>query len=129
MPLRDVYLNRSEPMLKMESELNQRKGEVVKEARLDGIRPMPIERLLELPRIRHQHPGHRPARGGERVRDPAPDRQAPADDSGGGLVPSVAAPSTSAPSEEKKADEDEGDIPKKKSDTAKKKADDEGNDQ
>jgi hypothetical protein len=30
----------------MESELNERKGKVIQEARLDGIRPLPIERLL-----------------------------------------------------------------------------------
>jgi hypothetical protein len=33
-------------MEKMTSELEKRKGEIVKEARLDGIRPMPIEKLL-----------------------------------------------------------------------------------
>ena len=46
LPFRDVYLQRSEPIMKMETELAQRKGEVIKEARADGIRPMPIERLL-----------------------------------------------------------------------------------
>jgi hypothetical protein len=46
MPLREVFRPRSEPQLKDEAALNQRVGEVIKEARLDGVRPLPIERLL-----------------------------------------------------------------------------------
>jgi hypothetical protein len=48
LPLRDIDFSCSEPMVKMRSELSARVGEVTKEARLDGIRPMPIERLLKV---------------------------------------------------------------------------------
>src|SRR5262249_10720873 len=42
-PFHEVYeMSHSEPVMKMQGELNQRKGEVVKEARNEGIRPMPI---------------------------------------------------------------------------------------
>jgi hypothetical protein len=123
MPFRDVYANRSEPMLKMESELNQRMGEVVKEARLDGIRPMPIERLLSYLGYDINTPViGRP----EAVNDAAIRRlTAKKPQAAQGAV----APSTSAPAEEKKADEMDEDTPKKKNDTAKKKAGDEGSDQ
>jgi hypothetical protein len=45
-PFHEVYNARSEPILRWEAELKKRMGEVIKEARLDGIRPMPIQRLL-----------------------------------------------------------------------------------
>jgi hypothetical protein len=45
-PLRDQFKARSEQSLTAEAALEKRKGEVIKEARLNGIRPMPIERLL-----------------------------------------------------------------------------------
>ncbi len=45
-PLREVYRPRSEPIIADESKLAKRVGEVTKQARADGIRPMPIERLL-----------------------------------------------------------------------------------
>ncbi len=46
-PLRDVYSrSHGEAIMKDDAMLAQRMGEVVKEARADGIRPMPIERLL-----------------------------------------------------------------------------------
>lgn len=45
-PLRDVYRPRSEPIVADEAKLAARVGQVTKEARADGIRPMPIERLL-----------------------------------------------------------------------------------
>jgi hypothetical protein len=46
-PLRDVYTrSHGEAIMKDDAMLAQRMGEVVKEARADGIRPMPIERLL-----------------------------------------------------------------------------------
>ncbi len=46
MPFRDVYNPSSEPMLKLESELKERMGKVIQEARLVGIRPIPIGKLL-----------------------------------------------------------------------------------
>jgi hypothetical protein len=46
MPLRQVYQHQSDVSVAAEAKLQARVGEVVKEARLDGIRPMPIERLL-----------------------------------------------------------------------------------
>jgi hypothetical protein len=45
-PFHEVFQQRNAPMLKNEAQLKQRMGEVIKEARLDGIRPMPIGRLL-----------------------------------------------------------------------------------
>jgi hypothetical protein len=45
-PFHEVYNQRSESNLLYETKLQQRMGEVIKEARLDGIRPMPIGRLL-----------------------------------------------------------------------------------
>ena len=123
MPLRDVFLNHSEPMLKMERELNQRKGEVVKEARLDGIRPLPIERLLSYLGYDINTPviGRPEAVNESAIRRLTSKRQQ--------ATPGAAAPSTSAPAEEKKADDSGEDMPKTKGDTAKKKADGEGNDQ
>jgi hypothetical protein len=46
MPFREVYQVRSAPQLKDESTLNERIGKVIQEARLAGVRPMPIGRLL-----------------------------------------------------------------------------------
>jgi hypothetical protein len=46
MPLRDVYSPKSDQSISREAALAKRKGEVIKEARLNGIRPMTIERLL-----------------------------------------------------------------------------------
>jgi hypothetical protein len=122
-PLRDVYLSRSEPMVKMEGELNQRKGEVVKEARLDGIRPLPIERLLSYLGYDINTPvvGRTEAVNESAIRRLTSKRPQ--------ATPGAAAPSTSAPAEEKKADDSGEDMPKTKGDTAKKKAADEGNDQ
>ncbi|MGP0066613.1 MAG: coiled-coil domain-containing protein [Isosphaeraceae bacterium] len=45
-PFHEVFLQRNAPMLKNEAQLKERMGQVIKEARLDGIRPMPIGRLL-----------------------------------------------------------------------------------
>jgi len=45
-PLRDSYRRTSDASVLRESTLAKRMGEVIKEARLDGIRPMPIGRLL-----------------------------------------------------------------------------------
>jgi hypothetical protein len=50
LPLRDIYFSGSEPMVKMQSGFRARMGEVIKQARLDGVRPMPIERLLKVMR-------------------------------------------------------------------------------
>jgi hypothetical protein len=46
MPLRERYSSRSDASLIELSEFQKRYGEVIKEARLNGIRPMPIGRLL-----------------------------------------------------------------------------------
>jgi hypothetical protein len=46
LPFHEVYNSRSQSNLLNESQLQKRMGEVIKEARLDGIRPMPIGRLL-----------------------------------------------------------------------------------
>jgi peptidoglycan hydrolase CwlO-like protein len=46
MPYHEVFQQRNAPILKNESQLKERMGQVIKEARLDGIRPMPIGRLL-----------------------------------------------------------------------------------
>ncbi len=56
LPLRGINFSRSEPMAKMRSELGARVGQVTRDARLEGIRPMPIERLLKVIRgdIRRQ---------------------------------------------------------------------------
>jgi hypothetical protein len=45
-PIRGPVGRASDASLKRASELEARMGEVVKEARLDGIRPLAIERLL-----------------------------------------------------------------------------------
>ena len=123
-PLRDVFQNRSEPMLKMESELNQRKGEVVKEARLDGIRPLPIERLLSYLGYDINTPviGRPEAVNESAIRRLTTRRQQ--------ATPGAAAPAASTPpAEEKKAEENDEETPKKKSDTSKKQADDGSGDQ
>jgi hypothetical protein len=116
-PFREVFENRSEPMMKMESELNQRKGEIVKEARLDGIRPLPIERLLSYLGYDINTPviGRPEAVNESAIRRLTAKKQGAA---------GAAAPSTAAPP----ATSDE-DTPKKKDETPKKKADDEGNNQ
>ncbi len=47
MPLREVYAGKGgREVCSKQTALAKRMGEVIKEARLDGIRPMPIERLL-----------------------------------------------------------------------------------
>jgi len=46
MPLRDAYIKESDVSTAAASKLETRVGEVIREARLNGIRPMPIERLL-----------------------------------------------------------------------------------
>ena len=46
MPLRETYLSRSDASVAAQSLFEKRKGEAIKEARLEGIRPMPIGRLL-----------------------------------------------------------------------------------
>ncbi len=48
LPLRDISFRCSEPMVKMQSKLSARVGEVIKLARQDGVRPMPTERLLKV---------------------------------------------------------------------------------
>ncbi len=45
-PLREVDRTRTEPLIFEYAKLSQHKGEVIKQARQDGIRPMPIQRLL-----------------------------------------------------------------------------------
>jgi F0F1-type ATP synthase membrane subunit b/b' len=45
-PLRERFRARSEVSLSSEAALEKRKGEVIKEARASGIRPLPIEKLL-----------------------------------------------------------------------------------
>jgi hypothetical protein len=128
MPFRDVYeMSHSEPVMKMQGELNQRMGEMIKEARLDGIRPMPIERLLNYLGYDINTPvvGRPEAVNNAAIRRlTAPRPQAtpgattkPA----GGAATAPAA----APAEEKKAEENaEDETPKKKESTAKKKAED-----
>jgi hypothetical protein len=46
MPLRDVFSAKSDQSIANQSQHEKRMGEVIKEARLNGIRPLPIERLL-----------------------------------------------------------------------------------
>lgn len=120
-PLRDVYLAHSEPVVKMEGELRQRMGEVVKEARLDGIRPMSIEKLLSYLGydINSAVVGRTEAVNEAAIRRITTKRQQAA----------ATAPAATAPAEEKKAEDDAEETPKKKENTAKKKADDEGGDQ
>jgi hypothetical protein len=45
-PLREVYEGTGEHAMVVQAQLQKRMGEVIKEARLNGIRPMPIQRLL-----------------------------------------------------------------------------------
>ena len=45
-PLREHFLSRSEASVAAQSLFEKKKGEVLKEAHLEGIRPMPIGRLL-----------------------------------------------------------------------------------
>jgi hypothetical protein len=119
MPFHEVYeMSHSEPVMKMQAELNQRMGEMVKEARLDGIRPLPIERLLSYLGYDMNTPvvGRPEAVNSAAIRRlTAPKPQA---------TPGAATKPAAAPAEEKKAEEPaEDDTPKKKSEgTAKKKA-------
>jgi hypothetical protein len=46
MPLREVYQQRSDVTLAQQSEFQKRYGQAIKDARLEGIRPMPVGRLL-----------------------------------------------------------------------------------
>jgi hypothetical protein len=46
MPLREVFMSKNATVEVSQEKLNQRVGEVVREARLNGIRPMTIEHLL-----------------------------------------------------------------------------------
>ncbi len=46
MPLRDTYAPKNASVEVAQEALNKRVGEKIKEARLNGIRPMTIERLL-----------------------------------------------------------------------------------
>jgi hypothetical protein len=119
MPLRDVYRARSEPLIADEAKLAQRKGEVIKEARADGIRPMPIERLLnflgyDMNAAVVGRPEAVDQRSLNRVLTKKPQ-----------AAPAAPKAATAAPAEEKKAaemDEPADDTPKKKSATSKKKA-------
>ena len=107
-PLRDVFQARSEPMEKMQSELTQRQGEIVKEARLDGIRPMSIDKLLAYLGYDMNSPimGRTEAVNQDAIRRVTAKRP--------GANPAAA---PAAPAEEKKSDEDmPKDEPKKKSD-------------
>jgi hypothetical protein len=45
-PIRDIFAHQSDSALAQQAKLDKRVGEVVKEARLNGIRPMPIGKLL-----------------------------------------------------------------------------------
>jgi hypothetical protein len=47
-PLREVRSSNSESVVVGRPDFQKRMSELLKEARLDGIRPMPIERLLSL---------------------------------------------------------------------------------
>jgi hypothetical protein len=132
-PLRDTFaLSRSEPMMKMEHEMTQRMSEVIKEARLEGIRPMPIERLLNYLGYDINTPvigGRSEAVNSAAIRRlTAPRPQATP---GATTKPSAGATTSpsAAPAEEKSADENADETPAKKSNTAKKKAADESGDQ
>jgi hypothetical protein len=46
MPLRQLFLGRSDATLAAQSQFEKQKGEAIKQAHLEGIRPMPIGRLL-----------------------------------------------------------------------------------
>jgi len=45
-PLRDAYISKSDASIAAQSQFERRRGEVIKEARREGIRPMPVGRLL-----------------------------------------------------------------------------------
>jgi hypothetical protein len=47
MPLKEVYLSKSKRRLSRKTQVQKRVGEVLRESRLNGIRPMPIEGLLD----------------------------------------------------------------------------------
>ncbi len=122
MPFHQVYeMSHSEPVMKMQSELTQRMGEVQKEARLDGVRPMPIERLLNFLGYDINTPvvGRTEAVNSAAFRRiTAPRPQATP---GAATKPATAPPAT-APAEERNPDENAEETPKKKEGTAKKKA-------
>ena len=46
MPLRPAFLSRSDASVAAQSEFQKKYGQVIKEAHLEGIRPMPLGRLL-----------------------------------------------------------------------------------
>jgi HAMP domain-containing protein len=128
-PLRDVFtMSHSEPVMKMQGELNQRMGEVQKEARLEGIRPMPIGRLLNFLGYDINTPvigGRSEAvNSGAMRRLTAPRPQATPGATTKPATGAATAPSP-APAEEKNADDNADETPKKKESTAKKKAADE----
>ena len=58
-----IFAHQSDASVAQETKLKQRVGEVIKEARLNGIRPMTIGKLLALPWLRHERFDHRPNRG------------------------------------------------------------------
>ncbi len=120
MPLRDVFRARSEPQLKDESTLNERVGQVIKEARLDGIRPLPIERLLNY----LGYDINTPVVGRPESINESAIRRLTAKKPQTTLAPTTKPAATAAPAEEKDAAADENppeDTPKKKSATPKKK--------
>jgi hypothetical protein len=117
-PFREVYQVRSEPMEKMSSELNRRVGEVTKEARLDGIRPMPIGKLLAY----LGYDMNTPVLGQSEAVNQDAIRRITAKKPGAnaGVIPGAGI----SPAEKKKADENGEEMPKEE--TPKKKANDEG---
>ena len=105
----------------MEAKLAQRMGEVIKEARLDGIRPMPIERLLNF----LGYDINTPVLGrSEAVNEKALNRVTAKKPQ---LTPGAAGAAGATPKEEMKEEEPAEDTPKKKA--TPKKADDEAGDQ
>lgn len=125
MPIRDVFMNRSEPLLKDEASLAQRKGEVVKECHADGIRPMPIERLLSYLGYDINTPiiGRSEAVN-ERALNRVTGPKIPT-----GAAATKAAGAAATPKEDAGMDNADEDTPKKKAATPKKKADDADADQ
>jgi hypothetical protein len=121
-PFREVFLTHSEPMDKMTAELNQRKGEITKEARLDGIRPMPIEKLLAYLGYDINTPvlGRTEAVNQDAIRRVTAKRPG----ANAGVIPGAG----TSPTQKKKADENGEEMLKNEA-TPKKKASDEGGDQ
>jgi hypothetical protein len=129
MPFRDVYLSRSEPVMQMESEMKRRIGEVIKEARLDGIRPMPIERLLSFLGYDINTPvlGRSEAISSDAIRRLTAPRRPTTAGGAAATTPAVAPAGAEEKkaeenTEEKKAEDNAEETPKKKSDSTKKKA-------